>query len=368
MAIRSPRAVWHEVYVSDDSHRMIRIIVPGWRRARAERTGDRTGAQPSANLDTSFFESLSIQGYVPASKRGSVSGTATGVPSNFQAVLHWYNSAAQYWTIASPLNGSYTSPLMKPGTYSMKLYRGEYVVAQDTVIITAGGKATKDIASTDPNPTVVWRIGNFDGQPFELKNGGRIERMHPSDVRMGTWGGSYTVGKSSPKDFPMALFSKQGGVATVNFKVSKEQAASDNLTLRVGTTLSFKGGRPSVKIGSWQGKDPGATVSRVIQVLSTTRQILILRTEIDRFPRCDTRRLPRVRRSAHMEGADGHTPRRRQYADARRVWIWGCQLPQRQLHCRCRRVARAKRRGQSEGLRAMRLMQSKLNQKRHPRG
>ncbi|KAK4213772.1 rhamnogalacturonase B [Rhypophila decipiens] len=217
-----------------------------------------TGAQPSANLDTSFFGSLSIQGYVPASKRGSVSGSATGVPSTFQAVVHWSNKAAQYWTTASPTNGSYASPLMKPGTYTMKLYRGEYLVAQDSVTITAGGKATKDMASTDPNPSVVWRIGNFDGQPFELKNGDKIERMHPSDVRMGTWGGSYMVGKSLPKDFPMALFAKEGGVATINFKVSKEQATSDNLVLRVGTTLSFKGGRPSVKIGSWQGKDPGA--------------------------------------------------------------------------------------------------------------
>lgn len=177
-------------------------------------------------------------------------------------MVHWYNKAAQYWAIASPTNGSYTSPLMKPGTYTMKLYRGEYPVAQDTVTITEGGKTTKDIKSTDPNPSVVWRIGNFDGQPFELKNGDKIERMHPSDVRMGTWGGNYTVGKSSPKDFPMALFAKEGGVATVNFKVSREQAASDTLVLRVGTTLSFKGGRPSVKIGSWQGKDPGAPVSR----------------------------------------------------------------------------------------------------------
>ena len=150
---------------------------------------------------------------------------------------------------------------MKPGTYTMKMYRGEYPVAQDTVTITAGGKGTRNMVSLDPNPPVMWRIGNFDGQPFELKNGDKIERMHPADVRMGSWGGSYTVGKSTPKDFPMALFSKQGGSATVSFKVSKEQAASDNAVLRVGTTLSFKGGRPSVKINTWQGKDPGAPVS-----------------------------------------------------------------------------------------------------------
>ncbi|KAK3695723.1 rhamnogalacturonase B [Podospora appendiculata] len=218
-----------------------------------------TGAKPTADLETSFFDSLSIQGYVPASKRGTVSGTASGVPSNFQAVLHWHNNASQYWTIAS--GGSYTSPPMKPGTYTMKLYRGEYKVAQDSVTVTAGGKTTKNIASTETAanaPAVIWRIGNFDGQPLELKNGDKIERMHPSDVRMGTWGGDYTVGKSAPRDFPMALFAKQGGVATVTFNADANQAASDGVVLRVGTTLSFKGGRPSVKINSWSGKDPGA--------------------------------------------------------------------------------------------------------------
>ncbi|KAK0702994.1 rhamnogalacturonase B [Lasiosphaeria miniovina] len=214
-----------------------------------------TGERPSADLDTSFFDSLSIQGYLPNGKRGSVSGKATGVPANFQTVLHWYNNASQYWTVAS--GGAYTSPLMKPGTYTMKMYRGEYPVAQDSVTITAGGKATTDIASSDPSPSVIWRIGDFDGQPFELKNGDKFLRMHPSDVRMGTWGAKYTVGSSSPKDFPMALFAKEGGAATVAFSVSAGQAAVETV-LRVGTTLSFKGGRPSVKINTWQGRDPGA--------------------------------------------------------------------------------------------------------------
>ncbi|KAJ9155835.1 Rhamnogalacturonase B [Coniochaeta hoffmannii] len=213
------------------------------------------GARPSPNLDTSFFSQLSITGYVPTSGRGTVSGVATGVPSFFEPVLHWYNSAAQYWIRASP-NGSYASPPMRPGTYTMKLYRDEFPLATDTVTVTAGGSTAKDIASTEPRPSLVWRIGDFDGQPLELKNGDKIERMHPADVRMGSWGGSFTVGKSSPREFPMALFAKQGGTATVEFELAQEQVKDS--VLRVGTTLSFKGGRPSVKIGSWTGKDPGA--------------------------------------------------------------------------------------------------------------
>ncbi|KAI0888536.1 polysaccharide lyase family 4 protein [Annulohypoxylon maeteangense] len=212
------------------------------------------GDTPSANLDTSFFADLDIQGYVPASQRGSVSGSASGVPSNFEAVVHWYNDKSQYWAKAS--GGKFKSPLMKPGTYTMKLYKGEYEVAKDTVTVTAGKDATKNIASAEPSTSVVWRIGEFDGRPQELKNGDKIERMHPSDVRMGSWGGTFTVGKSSASDFPMALFSKSGGTAKVNFDLTADQVR--DLVLRVGTTLSFKGGRPSVAIGSWTGKDPGA--------------------------------------------------------------------------------------------------------------
>jgi rhamnogalacturonan endolyase len=200
-----------------------------------------------------------------------VSGSATGVAEGFQTVLHWYNNDAQYW-ITAGTGGQYTSPQMKPGTYTMKMYRNEFPVAQDTVVVTAGGKTTKNIASTEPTPSVIWRIGNFDGQPFELKNGDKIERMHPSDVRMGSWGGTYTVGKSSPKDFPMALFAKQGGVATVTFNLAANQASAETV-LCIGTTLSFKGGRPTVKVNNWQGSDPGAPV-RVKFLRITLRRVL----------------------------------------------------------------------------------------------
>ncbi|KAI0892753.1 polysaccharide lyase family 4 protein [Annulohypoxylon nitens] len=212
------------------------------------------GDEPSAELDTSFFADLDIQGYVSASQRGSVSGSASGIPSGFEIVVHWFNDQAQYWAKAT--GGTFKSPLMKPGTYTMKLYKGEYEVAKDAVTVTAGGDITKNIASTEKNPSVVWRIGDFDGRPQELKNGDKIERMHPSDVRMSSWGGTFTVGQSSPRDFPMALFSKSGGTAKVNFDLAANQV--QDLVLRVGTTLSFKGGRPSVAIGSWTGKDPGA--------------------------------------------------------------------------------------------------------------
>lgn len=131
---------------------------------------------PSPKLDTSFFAKLSIPGYVPASGRGTVSGTASGVPAKFQTVLHWHNTQNQYWTYADK-TGTFTSPLMKPGTYTMKLYKQEYLVAQSSVSVTAGGSTPANIASAEKAYTPVWRVGEFDGQPFEFKNGDKFLRM-----------------------------------------------------------------------------------------------------------------------------------------------------------------------------------------------
>ena len=168
-----------------------------------------------------------------------MSGTATGVAPEFQTVLHWYNNASQYWATAGA-GGQYTSPQMKEGTYTMKMYRNEFQIARDSVVVRASAKTTKNLESAESNPSIIWRIGHFDGQPFEFKNGDKIERMHPTDVRMGSWGGSYTVGQSSSREFPMALFAKEGGVATVKFSLAANQASAAAV-LRIGTTLSFKG-------------------------------------------------------------------------------------------------------------------------------
>jgi rhamnogalacturonan endolyase len=45
---------------------------------------------PGTNIDTSFFANLDIQGYVPDSARGKVSGKASGADSTFKWVVHWY--------------------------------------------------------------------------------------------------------------------------------------------------------------------------------------------------------------------------------------------------------------------------------------
>ncbi|KAG9017222.1 hypothetical protein FRB90_001332 [Tulasnella sp. 427] len=215
---------------------------------------------PDKSLDLSFFSSLSITGYVAASSRGTVKGTATGVSSSYQIVLHWYNSDAQYWVYASS-SGSFTSPAMKPGTYTMVLYKNELPVASQSVTVTAGGTTTSNIASTnDPTSTTpTWIIGDFDGKPTSFLNADLQERMHPSDVRMSSWDAvTYTVGSSSTSVFPMAQIKAVNNPATIKFTLTSSQTGA--ATLRIGSTLAFAGGRPQVTVNSWLGPAPSAPV------------------------------------------------------------------------------------------------------------
>lgn len=133
-------------------------------------------APSKPTVDTSFFSKLNIPGYVPASGRGRVSGIASGVPSQFPTVLHWHNKDQQYWVYADE-DGSYKSPAMKPGTYEMVMYKQEFPVAKSTVSVTAGSSTTKNIASGESTAEPIWRMGEFDGQPFEFKNGDKFLTM-----------------------------------------------------------------------------------------------------------------------------------------------------------------------------------------------
>jgi rhamnogalacturonan endolyase len=219
------------------------------------------GTKPSEDLDTSFFDQLNIDGYVPLSGRGYVSGTTTGIPSEFETVLHWSNPQAQYW--AKAVNGQYTSPAMKPGTYTVKLYRNEYLLETQSVVVSAGETVVKNHDYQPPQRNVIWKIGEFDGQPFEFKNGNKFLRMHPSDTRMSPWGGVYTVGTHNATDFPMAIFkdAAAGGKIEIQFYLTSAQIRDS--TLRISTTLSFEGARPAISMPdfpTWKPSAPAAPV------------------------------------------------------------------------------------------------------------
>ena len=66
---------------------------------------------------------------------------------------------------------------------------------------------------------------------------------------MSDWGPlTYTVDSSELTDFPMAIFKEVNSPVTVEFTASSSQTGA--ATLRIGTTLSFAGGRPQATVGS----------------------------------------------------------------------------------------------------------------------
>ncbi|XHF98913.1 hypothetical protein AWENTII_002445 [Aspergillus wentii] len=201
---------------------------------------------PSTDIDTSFFADLDIKGYVAAADRGTVSGTASGADSSFKWVVHWYNDDAQYWTYTAS-GGSFTSPAMKPGTYTMVYYQGEYKVAETEVTVKAGSKTSQNISGSVKTGTTIFKIGDWDGQPTGFRNAENQLHMHPSDSRMSSWGPlTYTVGSSELTDFPMAIFKSSNSPVTIKFTAASSQTGA--ATLRIGTTLSFAGGRPQATV------------------------------------------------------------------------------------------------------------------------
>ncbi|HTZ20466.1 MAG TPA: rhamnogalacturonan lyase B N-terminal domain-containing protein, partial [Opitutaceae bacterium] len=205
-----------------------------------------TGAPPSLPIDFSWIGSLGLTGYVPASGRGAVSGTATGIPAGFQGVVGFANSTAQYWTTIAG-DGTYTCAGMKPGTYTATLYKGELEVATDSATVTAGATTPLNLTSTEPTPSVIFRIGDWDGTPAGLLNAANIVQMHPQDVRNAPWGPvTYTVGVSDPSTFPAIQFRGANTPTTIKFTLAPNQIA--DLTLRIGLTCAYNSGRPQIVV------------------------------------------------------------------------------------------------------------------------
>ncbi|HLP26061.1 MAG TPA: rhamnogalacturonan lyase B N-terminal domain-containing protein, partial [Acidobacteriota bacterium] len=215
------------------------------------------GAAP-ATPDLSWLNSLNLLGYVPASARGGVSGTVSGVPAAFEAVVGFSNGTAQYWATAAS-DGSYTCSGMIPGTYKATLFKGELEVAvQEGVVVTAGATTALNLASAEATPSVIFRIGEWDGTPAGFMNADKLTVMHPTDVRMTPWGPiTYTVGVDSPAIFPAAEFRLKNSPTTIKFNLAPNQIA--DLTLRVGITCNYAGGRPVASVnGTWNSPIPAA--------------------------------------------------------------------------------------------------------------
>jgi rhamnogalacturonan endolyase len=223
-----------------------------------------TDGTPPGPVDTSWFGDLGLTGYVAPSARGEVLGASiSGRDTRYGYTVGFANAQAQYWAAADTVDGHFDSTGMLPGTYTMTVYKNELAVDTRSVTVTAGGVTTVDpiaIAGDPSATTPLWRIGDWDGTPTEFINGDKLTTMHPSDVRMASWKpGDYTVGVSTPSTGFPAYQWKDGavnGAQVVKFTLRRSQLVP--LTLRLGLTTAYSGGRPTVQVNGWSSALPAA--------------------------------------------------------------------------------------------------------------
>ncbi|HXM57930.1 MAG TPA: rhamnogalacturonan lyase B N-terminal domain-containing protein [Candidatus Dormibacteraeota bacterium] len=216
------------------------------------------GPAPAAP-DLTFMYGLGLRGAVPVSGRGFVVGKASGVQAGEPALVGWANAQAQYWATPNASTNNFSSPAMKPGTYTETLYQGELAVATRTTTVTAGTTTTgQNLTSTWSTPAAIFRIGDWDGQPAGFENWANLTSMHPSDARMRSWGpATFTVGSSAQSDFPAYQWKGVNNPTTVRFTLTSAQVAAR--TVRIGLTAAYAGGRPQITVNSWTSAAPAAS-------------------------------------------------------------------------------------------------------------
>ena len=229
------------------------------------------GAPPPA-VSTGWFGNMGLLGYVPPEGRGAISGVGiTGRDPRHAYTVGFANAQAQYWADVNPADGSFTSSGMRPGTYTMKVYKNELAVETKTVTVSAGTTIPLDTFAITADPAVaapLWRIGEWDGSPQEFINGDKLTTMHPQDIRMASWvPPDYIVGLSTPSTgFPAYQWKAVNGTITIKFNLRKSQIG--NYTLRAGITNAFAGGRPKPQVNGWSPANPAPSTQPSTRTLT----------------------------------------------------------------------------------------------------
>jgi rhamnogalacturonan endolyase len=225
-----------------------------------------TGGSTPAIPDMSWVANMGLTGYVAASGRGGVTVAGmTGLDSSYPYTVAFSNSTAQYWGAANASSGQMTKTGMKPGTYTMTVYKNELAVDSRSVTVSAGSTTNVSSFAVTGDPaakTALWRIGKWDGSPKEFLNGDKVNAMHPSDTRMAYWTpADYIVGTSSAATgFPAYQWKGVNGAVNVRFNLTAAQVvASSTYQLRVGITAAYSNARPQVTVNGWTSAVPTAS-------------------------------------------------------------------------------------------------------------
>lgn len=216
------------------------------------------GSTPSVP-DFSWMSSLNIKGWVSSRGKVVLNGLKN-MDSDYEYTVGFANDTAQYWTKATS-KGEAVCSNMKPGTYTMTVYKNEVEVYTEQVEVNANKVTTLNSRTISDDPSsepVLWRIGEWDGTPIEFLNGQTITERHPSDPRNPSWGPvTYTVGSSSDK-FPAIQFRGINSPTKITFNLNSSQA-KDSHTLNIGITCAYSSGRPNVTVNGHSLSIPSAS-------------------------------------------------------------------------------------------------------------
>ncbi len=232
-----------------------------------------SGGSPATSIDTSWFAHMGLSGYLPPSSRGRVAGVGiTNRDTNFEYTVAFSNSTAQYWVDADVSSGYFSRSEMRPGNYTMSIYKNELEVATQGVTVNAGSTTVANtiVINNDPDDdAAIWRIGNWDGSPQELLNGEKLTTMHPSDTRIDTWDpGNFIIGVSDDAMFPAYMWKDINNNHVVYFRLNNNQIHSGH-TIRIGITCAFSGGRPKIAVNDWTSSNPSPSMQPRTRTLTT---------------------------------------------------------------------------------------------------
>jgi len=208
-----------------------------------------SGAAPDVPA-LAWMSSLGLTGWVDDRGKVVLNGLS-GMKSGYTYLIGFANETAQYW-VSTTSTGSAVRDGIKPGTYTMTVYKNELAVYSEDVTVTANSVTTVHTRTiNDPADTeVIWRIGVWDGTPLEFLNGGNLQYWHPSDQRNDSWVIESFAAGGDAGTFPAVQFRQINSTITITFDLTEEQAAAAH-TLNIGITGAYIGGRPDVSINGY---------------------------------------------------------------------------------------------------------------------